>query len=154
MAELIKPKIVTITDLDGVERVYTIGRFPATIGREIVTQYPVTAAPKIGDYKSNAALSEKMMAFVEVKPAQGDPIRLVTTALVDNHVPDAETLLRLEWELMGHNTSFFGAGKSLNFFSGFQKILTPFLMKMLTGLSEALSQAARQRSTNSEQSMT
>lgn len=148
MADLIKPKTVTIKDLDGDELTFRIGRFPSTEGREIITQYPISGMPKLGDYRINAELSRKMMTYIEAVPSQGEPIRLTTQALVDNHTHDGETLLRLEWEAMGHNTSFFGRGKTLSFLSGFRESLTPFLMKMLTGLSEALSQAAKQRSTN------
>lgn len=146
MADLIKPKTVTIKDLDGEELTFRIGRFPSTEGREIITQYPVSGMPKLGDYKTNAELSKKMMQYIEAVPAQGEPIRLTTQALVDNQTHDGETLIRLEWEAMGHNTSFFGAGKTLSFFSGFRENLTPFLTKMLMGLSEALSQAVKQRS--------
>lgn len=147
MADLIKPKTVTILDLDKVERTFTISRFPSTDGREFITQFPVTASPKIGDYKSNAALSARMMHYVSVKTGDTET-RLTTQALVDNHTSDAQTLIKLEWELLGYNNDFFGAGKSLSFFSMLLESLTPWATKTLMALSGALLQAVKQRSTS------
>ncbi|MBC8653148.1 hypothetical protein GQR86_07550 [Providencia vermicola] len=48
---LIKPKEVAIKDVDGVEKIFVISRLPATVGREILAKYPLSNAPKIGDYE-------------------------------------------------------------------------------------------------------
>ena len=50
MSDLIKPKEITITDLDGDEKTFIISRLPATVGREVLAKYPVANAPKLGDY--------------------------------------------------------------------------------------------------------
>ena len=47
----------------------------------------------------------KMMAYVCV-PVSGEEIPLKTQALIDNHVPDGESLIRLELEMLKYNTSF------------------------------------------------
>ncbi|NGE22914.1 hypothetical protein G5637_30110, partial [Klebsiella pneumoniae] len=56
----------------------------------------------------------KMMAYVCV-PVSGEEIPLKTQALIDNHVPDGESLIRLELEMLKYNTSFFGKGGSQGF---------------------------------------
>lgn len=55
---------------DGGTKTFILSKFPAIAGREIVTQYPTTGAPKIGDYKTNEALMLKLMAYVAV-PIEG-----------------------------------------------------------------------------------
>ena len=112
---LLKPKEVTIADQDGVEHTYIISRLPATDGRELVTQYPVSAMPKVGDYKVNEALMLKLMGFVAVKLEDGKELALETRALVDNHTHDWEVLGKLEVAMMEYNVSFFGNGRGLTF---------------------------------------
>lgn len=48
---LIKPKEITVIDSDREEHTFIISRLPATIGREILAKYPLSNAPKIGDYE-------------------------------------------------------------------------------------------------------
>lgn len=146
MADLIKPKDVTVKDLDGNEVTFTISRFPTVAGREITTQYPVSSVPKLGDYKINEDLMRRMMGYVEAYKPDGGKIRLTTDALINNHVPDANAQLCLEWEVMGYNTNFFGAGKTLSFFTGLRGTLMESATSTLTALSEALLQAIKQRS--------
>lgn len=115
-AHLLKPKEVTLTDRDGGQHQYVISRLPAIAGRELVTQYPITAMPKVGDYAANEALMLKLMQYVAVVKDDGSTLQLSTRALVDNHVPDWEVLARLEVAMMEYNVSFFGDGRALTFF--------------------------------------
>ena len=97
-------------DLEGTP--YVLSKFPATVGREIILQYPTSALPKIGDYATNEALMYKIMKYVGVRiDGRDEPLMLSTPQLVDNHVKDAETLMRLEWAMMSYNFAFFGNGK-------------------------------------------
>lgn len=111
---LIKPKEVAIKDVDGVEKLFIISRLPATIGREILAKYPLSNAPKIGDYEVSKEAMLKMMAYVCVA-IEGDEIALKTQTLIDNHVPDGESLIRLELEMLKYNTSFFGGDGNSGF---------------------------------------
>lgn len=115
---LLKPKEVTIADSDGVEHTYILSRLPATDGRELVTQYPISAMPKVGDYKVNEALMLKLLSFVAVKLDDDKELQLTTRALVDNHTYDWETLGKLEVAMMEYNVSFFGNGRGLTFLEG------------------------------------
>ena len=113
MANLIKPLEVEVKDIDGILHKFTISRLPAVAGREILAKYLGGTMPKIGDYKDNHESMLKMMKYVAVE-IDGQLQTLQTQALIDNHIPDTECLLRLEIEMIRHNTSFFGNAGSSN----------------------------------------
>lgn len=147
--DLLKPKEITVTDLDGIERRFIISRLPSTVGREIVTTYPINMVPKIGEYKANEAMMFKMMEYVEAIGGDGKtPIRLTTRALVDNHTGDWEALGKLEIAMMEYNTSFFGRAKLSSFLEDTGANLKRWAIQMLTELLDASSKAAKPRSTN------
>ena len=138
---LLEPKEVTIKTLNGDDRSYVMSKFPAIAGREIVAGYPLTGIPKLGDYKANEEIMLKLMCYVAIQ--KGDnTLALTTRALVDNHVPDYETLVKLEMKMMEYNTSFFGKGEVLSFFGTIaQKALasiSPTLIPLLAQLSAAV----------------
>lgn len=135
MSELIKPEELKIIDADGKERTYILSNFDAVNGREIITQYPMTGLPKIGDYPENKRLMSKLMSYVAV--VVGDKtIRLETDALINNHVPDAENLMQIEMAMMVKNCSFFRDGRSLDFFDMLAQVFTEKFLEMLTPSSE------------------
>lgn len=111
---LIKPTEVTIADLDGVERTYRIGRFPALVGLDIIAKVPSNVASLSKQLPHLRQLVLQMCQYVAVDVPLDDggsrEVTLSTAALVDNHVPDGQTLLHLCFEIMRHNTSFFGSG--------------------------------------------
>lgn len=151
---LLEPKSVMIKTLAGEEKEYIISKFPAVAGREIFAQYPVSLVPKVGDYQLNETLMLKIMSYVAVPRENdpGNPLRLSTRDLVDNHVPDWEALARLELAVMNHNCSFFERGKLSTIFAGVGAKANTKITEMLMGLLGSLSQAARQPTTNSESS--
>lgn len=130
---MLEPETREIETGDGSKRQYVLHKFPAIAGRELITQYPVTGLPKVGEYKANEVLMLKLMAYVGVPQANGDTLMLTTASLVDNHVPDAETLMRLEMAMMEKNVSFFRNGKGSDFFSGIVRKVTASIMSTLTG---------------------
>lgn len=102
--------------LEGKE--FHLTKFPATVGREIILQYPTSAMPKLGDYKTNHALMLRIMGYVGVKVEGRDGLLMLSNEdLLNNHVSDAETLLRLEWAMINHNFSFFTDGRASNILS-------------------------------------
>lgn len=139
---LLEPKTVEIKDGNGKMHSFMLSKFPAIQGREIITQYPVTASPKIGEYKANEALMLKLMAFVGVD-LPGGMVRLETMALIENHVPDFECLMRLEWAMLEYNCSFFRNGEALTFLKGFAREVTGLASKTLTASLAQLSQPAK-----------
>jgi hypothetical protein len=147
MADFLKAKEVTVTSRDGEELVYTISRFPAVAGREIVANYPLTAIPKASDYGANEAIMLKLMCYVG-KQIGDNVVPLKTKALVDNHVPDFETLVKLEIEMMRYNTSFFQDGVASTFLSGIVRKALASATPQLTILLQPLLERIKQRSTN------
>lgn len=133
--KLIRPEPVTLLTRDGEKTFYT-SMLDAITGREIITQYPATGMPKVGDYKANEALMLKLMSFVAVEASDGgEPVLLRTATLVNQHVPDFETLMKLEWAMMERNCSFFERGKVSGFLGNFsqkaQGLITQMLMAFL-----------------------
>lgn len=146
MVDLVKPKSLTVTSLDGETKEFFISRMPAVQGREIVAKYPMSALPKIGDYAVNEETMLKMMGFVAVAAADG--LRLTTKALVDNHVSDWEMLAQLEKGMLAYNTSFFGNGTTWNFLGNLKQTLKAFLIETLTDSLAVSSKAGKPPSTN------
>jgi len=144
MSILLKPKEVKLSDADGIERTYMVSRLPAVAGREIVTQYPLSAMPKVGDYAVNEGMMLKLMAYVAVVKDDGTELRLTTRVLIDNHVSDWEVLAKLEMAMMEHNVSFFRNGRALNFFEAIARKAQPWISQMLTDLSGQLSPKGKQ----------
>ncbi len=135
MSPLLEPKEITLKTMAGEDLTYILSKFPAIAGREIVSQYPISAVPKLGDYKTNEALMLKIMSFVAVSADNGE-LRLSTAALVDNHVPDYETLIKIEFHMMDYNTSFFSSGKVSTFLSNVEDKAAAWITKTLMDLSE------------------
>lgn len=111
---LLQPKPFTVTGQDGRERTYILSKFPAVAGREIIAKYPLSAVPKLGEYAVNEETMFKLMAYVGVE-IDGKTLKLVTRALIDNHIPDWEALARIELEMIRYNTSFFLQGEVSTF---------------------------------------
>ena len=150
---LIKPKEITVIDSDRQQHTFIISRLHATIGREILAKYPLSNAPKIGDYEVSKEAMLKMMAYVAVEK-EGQEIYLKTSTLIDNHVPDGEALIRLELEMLKYNTSFFGNGGSQNFLQYLLGKLSgslPSIIKTLMASLPSSSQPASPLSQNSKQ---
>jgi len=142
---MIEPKEITIETQRGESRVYVLSKFPAIQGREIIAKYPLSAMPKLGDYQVNEETMLKLMAFVAVPQEGREPLRLTTRALVDNHVPDWETLARIEFAMMEYNVSFFGNGKGSTFLEAITQKAQAFLSKTLMDLSAQSSPKEKRR---------
>lgn len=141
MADLIKPQTVSVKDVDGGEHSFVISRLPATVGREILAKYPVSNIPKIGDYGVSTEAMQLMFRYVAIEREDGSHLRLTTQALIDNHVPDGEALIRLELEMLRYNFSFFGiAGDSDLVGSLLQKYLPLVIKTLMDSLPPSLVQ--------------
>lgn len=135
------------TVIDG--RTYILHKLPAVAGREIMTQYLFSNLPKLGDYRRSEELMFKLMRFVTVRPAPGgQEIALETPELIDNHVPGAETLIKIEKEMMQYSFDFFSEGKISNFLALIQKVADKKIMQIATSLLGASSTADGQPSGN------
>ena len=138
---MIEPKEVTVNG-----RRYIISKVPAVEGREIVAKYPLSNIPKLGEYDQSEAIMLKLMAYVQT----GDGTPLTTRALINNHVPDAHTLMMLEKEMLEYNFGFFVRALSSGFFGSFSQKAERWITGTLTPLLEQLSKAASQPSSSSK----
>jgi len=106
---MIAPHEITVTTIDGDEKKYLLHRFDCITAREVLTQYPTTGAPSTGKYEDNQKLMLKVLSFV-CAVVDDKKIKLDSETLIKNHVPDGETLLRIEYEMFKYNYSFFQKG--------------------------------------------
>ena len=141
---MLEPKDVSIKTQTGEDKIYTISKFPAIAGREIIAKYPLSGMPKLGDYQVNEETMLKLMCYVAAKTPDGGQIALITKALIDNHVPEWETLARIEIEMMGYNCSFFQQGKISNFLETIKANAGQLISSTLTDLLAQLSQQNKQ----------
>jgi hypothetical protein len=131
---LLEPKEIEIETAAGDMRVYLISKFPATKGREIIPEYTFSAIPKIGDLQRNQEAMYKLMAYAGVPREGQDPLMFKTQSLIDNHVPDWETLAKIEWAMLDYNVSFFRNGKASAFLDSVKTQAEGSISKMLMGL--------------------
>jgi hypothetical protein len=119
---------------------FVIKKFPAVAGREIVTQYPLSATPKLGDYQTNKEIMLKIMCYVGIRIHGTNNIQWLTTEdLVNNHIPDWEMLMKIEWEVMQYNCSFLQPGNLSAILESATEKLPGWITKILTPLSDSLS---------------
>lgn len=145
---LLSPIEKTIKTQLGEQRTYILSKFPAVAGREIIAKYPLAAMPKLGDYNVSEETMLKLMAYVGVPREGAEPLLLTTRALVDNHVPDWETLARIELTMMEINCSFFGDGRALSLFQDIAHKGLGWISETLTPLLARSSKAEKPPSTS------
>ena len=149
---LLSPKKVLVHLQDGEEKEFVISKFPAVDGREIIAAYPVANLPKIGDYGVSKQTMLKLMTYVAVETATGTLLPLTTEALVNNHVPDWEALVKIEMLMLEYNTSFFDHGLLPGLLDRLLEKAAPMLSRILTSSLQALAQVSEQHTSNSETS--
>lgn len=142
---MIQPKEIAIKTQDGTEKTFILSKFPATVGREIFCKYPLSGLPKIGEYSVNEETMVKCLSYAQAITPGGVPLALSTKALIDNHVPDWETLVKLEYAMLEYNGSFFVNGKAFGFLDTLAKSLNELITKTLTISSAKSSAAEKQR---------
>lgn len=143
---LIQPKEITI-DFEGEKLRFNIGKFPATVGREIISKYPIANVPKLGEYKVSEETMLKLMCYVE-RVYDDRTIELTSRTLVDNHIPSWEVLVKIEAYVIDYNCSFFELGKVLNSLKEWKALAQPKNIKTLMDSLVSLSQAEKQPSKN------
>lgn len=147
---LLEPKNVDIVTGSGATKTFIISKFPAIAGRRIIAKYPLSAMPKIGDYEVNQETMLEAMSYVAVPVEGAEPLRLSDANMVDNHIPDWETLAKLELALMEYNCSFFANGAIQSFIEVLVSKAAPILSQIVTSSVQVLSKMETQLGSNSE----
>ena len=151
---MIDPKDITIEDQSGRDRRYRLSKIPYLDGaREVCSQYISTALPKVGDYQENQKLAEKMFRYIVAITDDGNEIQLTTSALVNNHVPDFQTGIKLEAAMLEHNVGFSVAGKIQQFRKSWERDLSELIIRILIQFRDSLQQMDKPPSMSSEPSI-
>lgn len=145
---MIEPKEIELKNQKGVVKTFLLSKFPAVAGREIVTKYPVSNIPNIGEYQQSEEIMLKLMCYVAVMTSAGQPQPLTTRTLVDNHCEDWETLARLEWAQLEYNCSFFEKGLSSGSLESISQKAVSWITKTLMASLAASSQTEKPPSMN------
>lgn len=140
--------LIELIEVQHEGKTFLLSKFPAVAGREIVSKYPLSGMPKLGDYKTNEETMLKLMSFVAIKLKDGIVLHLDSRDLIDNHIKSWETLARLEIEMLEYNVSFFQNGRISNFLTDIAPKLQAWISKTLTDSLAQLSQTEKQPSTN------
>lgn len=149
--QLLRPKEFKIkTEYDG-EYTYLLSRIPYDPDGKEIGVLLVPTAVKTGDYKAHHALCRRMYNYI-ARVVDDKPIILSTSDLINNHVPDFNTGIKLEVAMMEYNYLFFVKGVVSSFSNGCAPMFQEWSTKILTGLQGLLSTLGQQLSTNSEQS--
>lgn len=146
LVEFLEPETIEIETSEGKKKTFVISRAPATDGREILFSYPTAHVPKLGDYPSAEKAMLQLLSFTAAVTDGGQPIRLMTKALINNHVSDPEMLLRLEYRMLEKNFGFFKTGLTSIFSDGISPKLKAWISQTLTVFSEQLSATGKQPS--------
>jgi hypothetical protein len=143
---LIKPKEI---EMDG--KTYILSKFTAETGREILAVFPLSALPKIGDYKTNKEMALKIYSHIAVPRGPGlAPMPLNMWQLVNQHVDNAITGYKLEKAMIEYNFGFFLEGRVSTFFQDIAQKLPDVATKILMVFWERLSQRNTTPSNNLE----
>ena len=148
---MIEPKTVEIEDQQGKTHTFKIGEMPYLDGgREVCSQYITTAAPLVGKYKENQELAVKMFRHISKVTEDGGEIKLTTEALINNHIPDFMTGVRLEVAALEHNVGFSAIGLIQEYRQKWVQDLPDVITKILTVLRDSLLQIEPPLSTTSK----
>lgn len=120
MSQLIKPKEITLkTEVggDSAEKVFNVGRYPATVAIEMTTRGAALLRDAIKGNPGNSEQYSKsfqklgidMCKYVEVKTPNGEFMPLSNDHLINAHIPDADMFLMLMREVHDYNTGFMSS---------------------------------------------
>ncbi len=151
--KLLKPEPFIVTDEDGKEHKFILSNFPAVEGIEIVSTFPMSALPKIGDLATCQGMMLKIMHYVAVETG-GTLTRLSTRDLVNNHCGDWATYAKVVWKMMEKNCSFFRDGRGYDFLESLTAMIARKISETLTHLSVQSSPTSKPPSNSSEPSTT
>lgn len=142
---LLDPKEVEIDTGNGQTKTFIVSRLPYLAGgREVLTQFMPTAAPKVGDYPANEKLAAKMFEYIAVKQDDGALLQLKTADLVNSHVPNFRAGLQLEKAMLEHNLGFSVAVSLSTFLEGLNARLPALITQILTEYRAQLSAQEKQ----------
>lgn len=138
MADLLHPKKITVKDVFGGEREYTISLMPATVAIDFQAMAPSSFMTKAKDVAAIHDLRDMLFSHVAVD-IEGREQRLTTAALIDNHVVGGVQATALVAQMVEYNFNFFGSAGSQGFLDSLLQKFAHSIMPMLTPWLDQLS---------------
>lgn len=136
---LLEPKEIEINGYK-----FIISKMPCTVAQEVIFNLPTGLIPIISEFKKSEEQAFKMLAYCERVYTDKNNVPLKSKAIIDNHVPDFDTLIKLEYECLNYNFDFFGNGRALDFLNKGISLAKSNVSEILTDLLDKLSARAKQ----------
>ena len=135
---LLAPKEVTINGCR-----FLISRMPCMTAQEVIVRIPAGILPLINQYTISEEMVVKMLSCCQRMYDDKPNVPLISKEIINNHVPDFDTLLQLENECLKYNYDFFNQGKVLTFLAKALSHAESRLSGILTDLLDKLLQAEK-----------
>lgn len=143
---LIEPKEI---EINGVK--FIISKMPCTVAQEVIFNIPSGLIPIISNFSKSEEQAFTMLSYCErVYNDDRGSVPLISKEIINNHVPNFDTLIKLEYECLQYNFDFFSDGRALNFLNSSLSLAESKLSKILTDLLLQLSPQGTPHSTNSK----
>lgn len=143
-ANLLEPKLIEINGYK-----FIISKMPCTVAQEVIVKLPSGLLPIINNFSQSEEMAFKMLSYCERVYEDGrSNAPLISKDIINNHVPDFNTLVQLESACINYNFDFFANGKAWNFLTKGLCLAESKLSGILTDLLDKLLQAEKQHSTN------
>lgn len=135
---LLAPKEVTINGCR-----FLISRMPCMTAQEVIVRIPAGILPLINQYTISEEMVVKMLSCCQRIYDDKPSVPLISKEIINNHVPDFDTLLQLENECLKYNYDFFNQGKVLTFLAKGLSRVESRLSVILTDLLDKLLQVEK-----------
>lgn len=132
---LLEPKEIEINGYK-----FIISRMPCTVAQEVLINLPQGFIPILSEFSKYEQYIFKMLSYCERVYTDGrNNVPLISKAIIDNHVPDFNTLYKLEFECINYNYDFFADGRALDFLNKGVSLAKSNISEILTDLLDKLS---------------
>lgn len=131
MTGTMESKEITIEAPNGKAGTYTLYKLPYMAARKIAAYYPVSNLPKLGDYDKSEEGARLLFSHIGVTMPSGEVLKLSTSELINNHVPDPVIGIKLEAAALAYNFDFFGQGGLSAFLRALVKDQLPLVIQTL-----------------------
>lgn len=130
---LLKPKEIEVKGCK-----FIISQMPCTVAQEVAFKLPPGLIPIMGNFTQAEDMYVKMLSYCERIYDDGRHVKLISKDIIDNNLPDFETLLLLEKEVIEYNFGFFDTGKLLTLLNGLLSHVESRVSGILTDLLDKL----------------
>ena len=135
---LLEPKNIVINGYK-----FVISKMPCTVAQEVLLRLPAGLLPLVKNFSQSEEMAFKMLSYCERCYEDKANVPLISKTVIDNHVPDFDTLIRLEQECIAYNYDFFQNGKVWTSLNKIVSLAESKASGILTDLLDRLLQAGK-----------